>query len=240
MDINLVEMEKNLFEEYQTLFEKYKTSIAAIQQDDLEKQHFSKIFLPSITKEMIAKNRVMFIGRETRGWGISKAWQHVQRDDVRALMKMYLKDYQEGLPLRSRGVPGFLKRIQRIGIHPFWCNFLCVDYKKGSPYKQASYSAIKELSLALLSAQLKVFKPQYIITGYGRGVDGNRNEILKLLYHCGNIVEEESCEDLVTKEFVIKRVFEDGTALLDLYYHPAGRVKGSGSVRDKIVEMVKG
>ncbi len=228
-------MNEDLKKAYEKIFVKYKHLI----YDDL-KEHYSKVFLPISLDDEVNPNEIMFIGRETRGWGNDSKWNNPTT--VEALTAMYAQDYGEGIKSRSRGVSGFLKRIKReTGVKAFWSNFCCVDFKKGKvPNKSPYYEQIMSLSKELLSVQIKILNPRFIIVGYGKSLDRNRSEIRALLSEINITVEGEHYLENVIKDTLLwKMNLSNGVQLYDLAYHPAARALGSGIVRKKVLEDIK-
>lgn len=135
----------------------------------------SDFFLPGTSEAYLsAPQRIMVIGRETKGWRyINKGAPYINLDDY---IQRGMKQQQDSLAeliadKHDRGLSYFnlLRDIAlnhgREGIA--WANLFSCSWKKKSPSKWEHFSTLLDVSKRLLKIQIEVLKPDIIIFANG-------------------------------------------------------------------------
>jgi len=147
----------------------------------------SGIFLPGVTDNYrVANNRIMIVGRETRGWkvldktGFSDTHSYVDQ----AVSKHALSFAAKMKPKRDRGC-SFFNFMRAVGRKAgtdglIWSNLFCFDSKKSTPARSPHIDAIASVSADLLRAQIRVLSPHMIIFANGRSSVGYRKRFFPM------------------------------------------------------------
>ncbi|OBY75494.1 hypothetical protein [Acinetobacter gyllenbergii] len=137
------------------------------------KEGLSGLFLASEPDNYwIAKNRIMIVGAETRGWNI-------KLDQVYALDHYILKSIEKNKNFFQKMM--LEPRTKKITFHDFtravadrsgvegliYSNLFCFAWKEKSPIKSKYFEQIKDISFELLNAQIEYFEPNIIIFANG-------------------------------------------------------------------------
>jgi len=165
------------------------------QEYGFENDKYSGVFLPIHFDAYLESNpRIMIVGRETAGWNTNNNKNTLYRiteknknnllneiiDESIERYSWHLRKSQNG-PIKTKHKSHFQRYYfnvsKALDLRPdgmIYANLFAWDYNKKSPLERPDeeLSKITDISLRLLSAQIKLFKPEYIIfaTGY-RNVD---------------------------------------------------------------------
>ncbi len=137
------------------------------------KEGLSGLFLASEPDHYwTAKNKIMIVGAETRGWNIAL-------DQIYALDHYILKSIEKNKNFFQKMM--LEPRTKKITFHDFtraiadksgvegliYCNLFCFAWKEKSPIKSKYFEQIKSISFELLNAQIEYFEPTIIIFANG-------------------------------------------------------------------------
>lgn len=143
----------------------------------------SGFFLPSIPEGYSrAKNRIMVVGRETRGWYVLKEEAYVDLDDyISKAMKVHKKFFSDELSASNTKGNAFLNFIRKVAYKSgseglLYSNLLCCSWNKSFAEKYTGFNLIKDVSEKILKAQIELLKPDVIIFANGVTTNNYRNE----------------------------------------------------------------
>lgn len=146
--------------------------------------NLSGLFLPSVgSGYSSAENKIMIVGRETRGWDIIND-ESLSLDEYaeKAINKheRFFANTLRDLSHRDKGCSyfNFMRELADVYgdeglIH---ANLFCFSWKKNHPKHSPDFDYIKNLSEKLLKKQIEILKPQYIIFANGTGASKQRIE----------------------------------------------------------------
>jgi len=167
-----------------------------IDQFNLAEDKYSGVFLPDPFEEYwAAKTKVMLVGRETAGWNTntSPPRNTIKRAvglggvAVSEVVDESLGRYRTHFKLkgdkvvdtsRSRFMQYYFRLARELGLDPralIYANLFAWDYDKKSPKKRpaSEFNEIVSTSQQLLAAQIRRFKPDFIVFASGiKGADG--------------------------------------------------------------------
>ena len=212
---------------------------------------YSGIFLPiHFDAYETTQPKVMVIGRETAGWNTNNKKNTIQRI-VEKNKAGFLNDIIEEAFARydwhlKTGPSGYIKKkhqshfkryyqkiSQKLGIVQdgmIYANLLAWDYDKKSPLNRppAEFRKIKHISIQLLEAQIRFFKPEYIVFATGYRVDNVIKELFNTHfngYRTTKPTPKKFCQ------------FEAANATCFRIAHP--RVQnGNAAYRDKVISTI--
>lgn len=186
-----------------TLRTEYERILATIDYSkfDHKNDKYSGVFLPiAFDSYKDAKIKIMVIGRETAGWNTNNKKNTIKRivdgqfDIVAEGVERYQKHLLEDkngetiVKSKSRFKQFYFKIAKELKIDPsamIYANYFAWDYNRKSPMLRPveEFEEIKRLSLNLLAAQIKVFKPHYIIfvSGIKKTLDNGIKELFSTL-----------------------------------------------------------
>lgn len=144
----------------------------------------SGLFLPSVSPDYHqARNRIMIVGRETRGWSIktSKNAPFDLDSYIESAIFTHQSFFQKQLDKKNskgRAFHNFTRSIaKKCGTSGLiYSNLFCFSWKKGNPKKHPDFETIKHYSKRLLDAQIEILKPQIIVFCNGSSSAGARRE----------------------------------------------------------------
>lgn len=175
-------LQEKLFERYMSISEEHKEFL----DKSLSYKGLAKLLLGGVSDEYEqAPNKILIIGRETKGW--LKSWDDFQYDENGVKRSMYkskdfLRDQLKEEKRDTRGksffnfVRDIAKKSGKNGI--LWANIYASDYKGGHINQIKDKEMIKEIetiSKKIIVAQIEVLNPDIIIFATGnQGVDARR------------------------------------------------------------------
>ena len=224
-----------------------------VEQYKFENDKYSGVFLPVAFEAYIdSVPKIMVVGRETAGWNTNNDKNTIKRiinkkddgllsDIIEESIKRYswhFKTKPDG-ELKTKHRSHFQRYYYRVskelGLSPdamIYANLFAWDYDKKSPLNRPKeeLSNITNLSLELLSIQIKFFKPDYIIfaTGY-RCID----PIIKKMF-------KEHFEEHDTVSVVPKKLWEFRAANATCFRiaHPRAQ-NGHANFRDEVIDRIR-
>lgn len=176
----------------QRLYESYYNILKNLDISYLDKNHptrskeLSGIFLASVPENYHhAKNKIMIIGRETKGWGSfdqkSKNYSFTDLQDFiqKSVMEhqCFLKK-QLSLEKNSQGkcFHNFTREVAaKCGSDGIsYANLFCFSWERNTPTDCSHFEIIKKYSEKLLKAQIEILNPEIII--FANGLTGKSVE----------------------------------------------------------------
>lgn len=162
-----------------------------------EKAGLSGLFLPSQPDQYFeAKNKIMIIGAETRGWDVQGESHYSNLKDYidRSIAKQK-NFFEKQLSLKNTGKITFHDFTRAVSERSgsdglLYCNLFAFSWRQKSPIKTKYFKEIHEVSKRLLQAQLNYFQPNYIILANGLSSVKYRREMFPL----------DKCKDSTTFE----------------------------------------
>ncbi|MCH7315871.1 hypothetical protein [Acinetobacter sp. ANC 3882] len=206
------------------------------------KEGLSGLFLASEPNHYwTAKNKIMIMGAETRGWNI-------KLDQAYTLDHYMLKSIEKNKNFFQKMMVE--PRTKKITFHDFtravadksgsegliYCNLFCFAWKEKSPIKSKYFEQIKSISFELLDAQIAYFEPNIIIFANGSQNTIYRREFFNpKLYSKGQDYSDESIEKNQLYKFIYDEKF-----LCYRIQHPS-TIKGKSAAlaaRKKLLELL--
>lgn len=229
------------------LFERYM-SIAEDHQEFLERSlsynDLSKLLLGSVPDEYEqAPNKILIIGRETKGW--LKSWNDFQydkngikrsmdksKDFVRSQLKEKKKD------TRGKSFFNFVRDVAKKsgdnGV--LWANIYASDYKGGHINHIKDKNMIKEIetiSKKIIVAQIEVLNPNIIIFATGnQGVAARRR-----YFPNSELRERKAIEGYPSKDLWAFKL-PDYDAQCYRIHHPSSFSRDKKQARQKLIEIL--
>ena len=197
----------------------------------------SDIFLTSISPDYEkAKNKIMIIGRETKGWDWSKNKVGEPLDEevcVDLALKVHRNFFVKQINDKSPGGNDFHNFTWRVGSKSgkdglIYSNLFCFDLNEDIPTRSPIFKEIKILSEKLLRAQIMVLRPDIILFMNGLDEDSvqTRRQYFpikgedKVCFN-GKYFQEHNLTKNQLWEFDLK--FEDQLIKSYRSYHPCAR-----------------
>ncbi|MEO1827899.1 MAG: hypothetical protein ABGX82_03640 [Pseudomonas sp.] len=165
-----------------------------IDKFNLDEDEYSGVFLPEPFDEYLtAKTKVMLVGRETAGWNTDNNKNTIKRAaglggvSVSEVVNESFRRYRKHFKLkgdrivdtsRSRFMQYYFRLAKEVALDPralIYANLFAWDYAKKSPRRRPAdeFNEIASISQQLLAAQIRRFKPDFIVFASGiRGADG--------------------------------------------------------------------
>jgi hypothetical protein len=174
---------------------------AKYRSNDETYNHLSGIFLPKVHAEYSnSKNKVMIIGRETKGWKDPGKDSFESIDNyVQKAMKIHNDAFLEQLNEKNPKGCTFLNFLRAIadkagGQGIVWANLFCIAHKKSIPSNSKHFGQIKELSKKLLMAQIEILNPDILIFANGISTAPHRRDFFPLenCIHSKDFIEVDS------------------------------------------------
>jgi hypothetical protein len=175
----------------QKLCESYYNILKNLDISYLDKKHparpkeLSGIFLSSIPENYhTAKNKIMIIGRETKGWGsFDQKSKNYSFTDLQDFIQKSVMDHQcffkkqlLNKNTKGRSFHNFTREIaEQCGSHGIsYANLFCFSWKRNIPTDCSHFEIIKKYSEKLLKTQIEILNPEIII--FANGVTGKSVE----------------------------------------------------------------
>lgn len=232
-----------LQQEYLKILSKVDESFFnVVHESSKEKEGLSGLFLASEPDHYwTAKNRIMIVGAETRGWNI-------KLDQMYDLEHYIFKSIEKNKNFFQKMM--LEARTKKITFHDFtravadksgsegliYCNLFCFAWKEKSPIKSKYFEQIKNISFDLLKAQIDYFEPSVIIFANGSQNTIYRRELFDpKFYSEGKDYSEES----IDKNQLYKFIY-DGKYLCYRIQHPS-TIRGKRaafSARKKLLALL--
>ncbi|WP_417546639.1 hypothetical protein [Marinobacter sp.] len=224
-----------------------------IDKFNLDEDEYSGVFLPEPFDEYwTAKNKVVLVGRETAGWNTKPGKNTIKRaaglDDVSVseVVDESLDRYSNHLKLkgekvvdtsRSRFMQYYFRLAKELALDPralIYANLFAWDYAKKSPRCRPAdeFNEIASISQQLLAAQIRCFKPDFVVFASGiRGADG----VIRSLFndHLGGY---QTAKDKLVPGKLWE--FEAAGATCYRIAHPRAEY-GHAEFRDQVIERIQ-
>lgn len=209
----------------------------------------SGLFLPSVSENYSqAKNKVMIIGCETRGWEpLGKGDFETVDVYVKSAMDKHQAFFaEELLGKKGRGLSfhDFTRAVEKIvgadGL--IYSNLFCFSWgkKKGSPIKSGDdvFPVIKEFSRKILNAQIEILQPDYIVFANGIASAPYRREFFP---HgdAGRCTNPKSYPERIAKEYLWEFMLDKKIRCFRVQ-HPSARSKEASDGRKFVLELLAG
>jgi hypothetical protein len=173
------------------LKQEYVRILQGLQIDrfNLAEDKYSGVFLPDPFEEYwAAETKVMLIGRETAGWNTDNDKNTIKRAaglgsvTVAQVVDESFGRYRTHFKLkgnkvvdtsRSRFMQYYFRLARELGLDPramIYANLFAWDYDKKSPRNRpaSEFNEIASTSQQLLAAQIRRFKPHFIVCVFRR------------------------------------------------------------------------
>lgn len=152
-------------------------------QSEVRPKGLAQIFLPSVLDGYAhATNKIMIVGRETKGWSRVKSLGLNTEEYVQESVQQHKIFLNQQLTLRKR-VKGasFLNFMRDVAttvgsagiVH---ANLFCFSFHKSHPASSPEFRIIKQISKQILDAQIQLLQPNIIIFANGSSSWQERQE----------------------------------------------------------------
>ena len=237
------------------LKQEYARILQGLQIDrfNLDQDKYSGVFLPDPFEEYwTAKTKVMLVGRETAGWNTKPGKNTIKRAaglgsvSVSDVVDESLARYRSHFELkgdkvvetsRSRFMQYYFRLARELGLDPralIYANLFAWDYDKKSPRNRPAteFDEIVSASQQLLAAQIRRFKPSFIV--FASSIKG-ADEAIRSLFndHFGGYLTAK--DKLVPGKLW---EFEAAGATCYRIAHPRAEY-GHAEFRDQLIERIK-
>lgn len=167
----MFETNKRLREQYSNILQNSQEFFDIWQSNQAG---FSGLFLAGASDAYErSPNKIMVIGRETKGWGEQYNASYPLADYIDVQTKK-ARDYLKNRNEMQRGERGssfhnFIRDLtkQSDQISVAWANLHCYSWKKNRTDKSPLSDEVDVLSNKLLNAQIEILRPHYIILAHG-------------------------------------------------------------------------
>ena len=195
--------------EYQKLLEKIEN-----QENGFSNVHLG--FVPQGYEN--ATNKILIVGRETRGWRKNIQLRQYTIDDVKTSMQDSRSCMEKNLSRKQQKGAAFFNFVRKVAQQSgesgiLWANIFAVDYKTKHPKYAADedFNNIKALSRELLCAQMDILQPSIILfvsgssgikarreyfpnlSGSGKGIAGMEKGLLEQFSFLDGDYEKIKC-----------------------------------------------
>jgi len=188
-----------------------------------------------------AKNKIMIIGAETRGWEIKLTEEYSLENYTRSSIeqnKHFFKRMMNEPRTKKITFHDFTRAVADKSGHEglIYSNLFCFDWNKKSPIGSKYFKEIHEVSRKLLSAQLNYFQPSIVILANGLSSVKFRREIFPL-DRCKNLTNYEN--ELIGKNQLWQFNFDDKNICYRIQ-HPSTRTgrKEAQNARNKLLDLL--
>jgi hypothetical protein len=167
------------------LAEQYLNSLKDLDTSYLDPHHpsgkrkegLSGLFLSSVPQQYgLAKNKIMVVGSETRGWNVLTADTQEKFSGLPEYIEKAMTIHRGffAKQLKGKNTKGctfhnftrsVAKKSGKEGV--IYSNLFCFDWKEASPINSPYFETIKKLSERLIKIQIKFFAPDIIIFANG-------------------------------------------------------------------------
>ena len=224
-----------------------------IDKFNLDEDEYSGVFLPEPFDEYLtAKTKVMLVGRETAGWNTDNNKNTIKRAaglggvSVSEVVNESFRRYRKHFKLkgdkivdtsRSRFMQYYFRLAKEVALDPralIYANLFAWDYAKKSPRRRPAdeFNEIASISQQLLAAQIRRFKPDFIVFASGiRGADG----VIRSLFN-----EHLGGYETVKDKLVPGKLWEFEAAGATCYRiaHPRAEY-GHAEFRNEVIKRIK-
>ncbi len=237
------------------LKQEYARILQGLQIDrfNLDEDKYSGVFLPAPFDEYwTAKTKVMLVGRETAGWNTDNNKNTIKRAaglggvSVSEVVNESFRRYRKHFKLkgdkivdtsRSRFMQYYFRLAKEVALDPralIYANLFAWDYAKKSPRRRPAdeFNEIASISQQLLAAQIRRFKPDFIVFASGiRGADG----VIRSLFN-----EHLGGYETVKDKLVTGKLWEFEAAGATCYRiaHPRAEY-GHAEFRNEVIKRIK-
>ena len=237
------------------LKQEYARILQGLQIDkfNLDEDEYSGVFLPEPFDEYLtAKTKVMLVGRETAGWNTDNNKNTIKRAaglggvSVSEVVNESFRRYRKHFKLkgdkivdtsRSRFMQYYFRLAKEVALDPralIYANLFAWDYAKKSPRRRPAdeFNEIASISQQLLAAQIRRFKPDFIVFASGiRGADG----VIRSLFN-----EHLGGYETVKDKLVTGKLWEFEAAGATCYRiaHPRAEY-GHAEFRNEVIKRIK-
>ena len=235
-------LQEKLFERYMCISEEHKDFL----KKSLSYKYLARFLLGSVSDQYEqAPNKILIVGRETKGWLNSKRWDDFQynedgikrsMDKSKDFLTKQLKDERKNT--RGKSFFNFVRNVAHKsgsdGI--LWANIYASDYKGGHINHLKDKNMIREIeviSKKILIAQIEVLKPDFIIFATGnQGVSARRRYF----------PNEELREKTTFEGYPINDLWAFKLPNYDAQcyriHHPSATSNEKEQVRQKLIELL--
>lgn len=232
-----------LKQEYFQILSKFDESFLNEKHPNSKKSEgLSSLFLASEPDDYWnAKNKIMIIGAETRGWAIKLIEEYSLENHLNSSIEHNKNFFQ-----KMMNAP----RTEKITFHDFtravadksghegliYSNLFCFDWNKKSPIGSKYFKEIHEISRKLLIAQLNYFQPSIVILANGLSSMKFRREIFPL-DKCKDSTNYEN--ELISKNQLWQFNFDDKYICYRIQ-HPSTRTgrNDAKKARNKLLDLL--
>lgn len=235
----------------QNLSERYCDILKSLDISYLDKHHpehpkeLSGLFLSSVPENYhLAKNKIMIVGRETKGW-LEKFPKEdslfLETTDLKNFIQKSMSVHQNFLNDRlnekngkGRRFHNFTREVsKKCGQNGIvQTNLFCFSWNKKIPTRCSHFEIIKKYSEELLKAQIEILNPQIIIFASGSTSNKHRKKFFP-----SNVCDNSS--DYTAQGIANKQLWE-----FDLYkkihcfriQHPSSFSKDSVNARKYLIK----
>ena len=224
-----------------------------IDKFNLDEDKYSGVFLPEPFDEYwTAKTKIMLVGRETAGWNTDNNKNTIKRAaglggvSVSEVVNESFRRYRKHFKLkgdkivdtsRSRFMQYYFRLAKELALDPralIYANLFAWDYAKKSPRRRPAdeFNEIASISQQLLAAQIRRFKPDFVVFASGiRGADG----VIRSLFndHLGGY---QTAKDKLVPGKLWE--FEAAGATCYRIAHPRAEY-GHAEFRDQVIERIQ-
>lgn len=189
----------------------------------------------------MAKNKIMIIGAETRGWNVKLTQEYSLEHYLLSSIEKNKYFFQ-----KMMNEP----RTRKITFHDFtravadksgydglvYCNLFCFSWKEKSPIGSKYFKEIHDVSKKLLNAQLNYFQPSIVVLANGLSSVKFRREIFSL-DKCKDSINYEN--EAISKNQLWQFNFDDKYTCYRIQ-HPSTRTgrKEAQNARNKLLELL--
>lgn len=214
------------------------------------KNKLSGLFLPSVSDDYeSSENKIMVIGRETRGWPSfydSKGDLTDYVDRMMSFHENFIAKQLVGTNHKGRSFHNFMREVSdRTGKEGIvYSNLFCCDMNGKLPAASHHFKMIKSLSKKLLFAQIKVLQPEIILfmNGFDQSSVKTRREFFpingpyKVCFDFKDYCEEERLTNKQLWQFNLK--FEDRMIKSYRTYHPSAINKKAREAHEFLISLL--
>lgn len=235
---------------FDILKQEYFNILSELDESFLNEKHvyskkaegLSGLFLASEPEHYwTAKNKIMIIGAETRGWNINTIQEYSLDHYLLTAIeknKIFFKKMMNEPRTKKITFHDFTRAVaDKSGFAGLvYCNLFCFSWKEKSPIKSRYFEQIKSISFELLNAQIRYFEPNIIIFANGSSNTTYRREFFDpALYADGQSYEADDVE----KNQLYKFIYDDKFLCYRIQHPSTIRGKKFAMLaRKKLIELL--
>lgn len=241
----------------QQLHQAYADILQGLDLAFLDVQHpaskgvggLSGLFLPTVSPDYHqARNRIMIVGRETRGWAISmpKDAPFDLNSYIESATSTHQDFFQKQLEKKNSKGRAFhnftrsiAKKCGKSGL--IYANLFCFSWKKSNPKNHPdshTFETIKDYSKRLLNAQIEILKPQIIVFCNGSSSAGARREFFPVDGNapvCSNFRDHGDSSGLIPNRQLWEFTLHDSIRCFRVQ-HPSSRSQEAVTAHKYLIE----